>query len=290
MKHQIQRYKFKEEAKIGFEIVDLGEVYTRHKALMTVPHRADFYHILLVEEGASRHFVDFQELSLEPFTLLFINKDAVHHFERSEHIKGKAIVFLDSFFCHNEQDARFLQSSVCFNNFHAISKLKIGEDCQGLKDYFGMMLQAFRNPLEQHHAPYLRNLLHNYLILSERFLREQDDFEQLPSGIDMDYTTAFREILNEHFKTQKNVGFYATAINITENRLYHATQRILGKSPKQVIKERLILEAKRLLVHSGKPIKEICFELGFEEPSNFNQFFKKYAQVTPSNFRKNEMP
>jgi AraC-like DNA-binding protein len=285
MKPEIQRYKFKEEVKTGFEIVNLEAVYTQHKAQMTMPHRADFYHILWIEGGVSRHFVDFQEIAVEPFSLVFISKDAVHHFERTEEIKGKGIVFLDSFFCRSENDAHFLHSSVCFNNFNSVSKLKMNENSQELKEHFVLMIKEFCRAMEQHQSTYLRNLLHNFLILSERLLRQQEGFERLPTGIDLDYTSTFRNILNEHFKVQKTVGFYASSLNITENRLYHATQRILGKNPKQVINERLVLEAKRLLAHSDKPVKEICFDLGFEEPSNFNQFFKKYSGMTPNEFR-----
>lgn len=285
MKPDIQRYAFKEEAKIGFEIVNLDEVYARHKAQMTLPHRTNFYHILLIESGVKRHFVDFQIIEIEGFTLIFINKDAVHHFESTESIKGIGIVFLESFFCSNEHVTQFLHNCICFNNFCTISRLNVQGDCPDLKEVFTMMHEAFKNPPEAHHIAYLRNLLHNFLILSERLLRQQPGFEPLPGGIDMNYTLAFRNLLNENFKTQKTVGFYASALSLTENRLYHATQHILGKSPKQVVNDRLVLEAKRRLVNSSKPVKEISFELGFGEPTNFNQFFKKNVGVTPMEWR-----
>ncbi|MBP9872947.1 MAG: helix-turn-helix domain-containing protein [Haliscomenobacter sp.] len=285
MKPAIHRYAFKEEAKTGFEIIDLGAVYARHKARMTVPHRTDFFHILLLKGGISKHIVDFQIFEIQPVVLLFINKDAVHAFENVEQVEGKGIVFLDSFFCSSEQDAQFLHNCACFNNFRAMSRLNVTEDCTDLKTVFALMDEAFQKPDEQHHIPYLRNLLHNFLILSERILRQQSDFQSLPVGMDMDYSTAFRNLLNMHFAVEKSVGFYATQLNITENRLYHATQHILGKSPKQVINDRLVLEAKRLLVNSAKPVKEISFELGFGEPTNFNQFFKKNAGLTPGEWR-----
>lgn len=288
MKQDIQRYAFREEARIGFEIVDLNEVYTRHKSQMIVPHRTDFYHILLLKSGVTKHFVDFQTIEIQDITLLFINKDAVHAFENTNQVEGKGIVFVDSFFCNNEQDLQFLHNCVCFNNFSAISKLNITEEIAGVKQHFALMYESFQKPPEQYHATYLRNLLHNFLILSDRILRKQTEFESMPAGVDMDYTLAFRNLINAHIKTRKNVGFYAEQLNLTENRLYHATQNVLGKSPKQLINERLVLEAKRLLINSGKPVKEISFELGFEEPTNFNQFFRKMAGVTPGEWREGQ--
>lgn len=288
MKPSIQRYAFKEEAKIGFEMVDLGEVYARHKDQMTAPHRTDFYHILWLEGGLSKHFVDFQTVDLEPFTLVFINKDAVHHFEKTEQVKGTGIVFLDSFFCSSDNDVQFLQTCVCFNNFRTISKMTMTGECQELKTLFGLMLDAFQKPSDEYRSIYLRNLLHNFLILSECQLRQQTDFEALPGGVDMDYTVAFRNLLNSAFKHQKSVGFYANQLNITENRLYHATQRVLGKSPKQIIIDRIMLEAKRLLVNTDMPVKEIGFELGFDEPTNFIQMFRKSTEETPNDWRRQQ--
>ncbi|HRD83292.1 MAG TPA: helix-turn-helix transcriptional regulator [Saprospiraceae bacterium] len=285
MKPDIQRYAFKEEVKIGFEIVDLNKVYALYKDQMTAPHRTDFYHILLLKGGVSKHFVDFQAIEIQSITLLFINKDAVHAFENVEQVEGKGIVFMDSFFCSSEQDTHFLHNCLCFNNFRTISRLNVPPEIESVKRHFALMYEAFQKPPELFHAAFLRNLLHNFLILSERILRQQSDFQSLLAGVDMDYSVAFRNLLNAHFVSQKSVAFYASQLNITENRLYHATQHILGKSPKQLICDRLVLEAKRLLVNSAKPVKEISFELGFGEPTNFNQFFKNNVSSTPGEWR-----
>jgi len=67
--------------------------------------------------------------------------------------------------------------------------------------------------------------------------------------------------------------------------LNKATSQILDKTPKQLIDERILLEAKRLLVHSNSTIKEIAFILGYEEPTNFIKYFRKHTQNTPSDFR-----
>ena len=64
-----------------------------------------------------------------------------------------------------------------------------------------------------------------------------------------------------------------------------ATSKVLGKSPKELIDDRILLEAKRLLVHGNKSIKEIGFELGFEEPTNFIKYFRKHIGKTPMEFR-----
>lgn len=61
-------------------------------------------------------------------------------------VENGQIVFLDSFFCSSEQDARFLQSGICFNNFRTISRLNVRGECQGLKEIFDLMCKAFDLP------------------------------------------------------------------------------------------------------------------------------------------------
>ena len=82
---------------------------------------------------------------------------------------------------------------------------------------------------------------------------------------------------------------YCEKLFVTEKRLNKATTQILGKTPKQMIDERLLLEAKRLLVHETHTIKEIAYELGFDEPTNFIKYFRKHTQKSPTEFRENSL-
>ena len=88
-----------------------------------------------------------------------------------------------------------------------------------------------------------------------------------------------------NYITQKRVGFYCQELNITPKRLNKATSNIFGKTPKNIIDERVLLESKRLLAHTSESIKEISFSLGFEELTNFIKYFKKHTKKTPVEFR-----
>ena len=78
---------------------------------------------------------------------------------------------------------------------------------------------------------------------------------------------------------------YAAQLGVTEKRLAQATAQVLGKLPKQVIAERLTLEAKRLLAHTPASSKEVGFALGFDEPTNFSKYFRRQTGLTPNQFR-----
>lgn len=130
----------------------------------------------------------------------------------------------------------------------------------------------------------LKNLLHNFLLLSERERRKQN-FTEIKKSADLDYVMLFKDLLESNYHKLKQVSNYAKIISVTEKRLNQATSKILGKSPKQMIDERVMLEAKRLLAHTNESVKEIGFELGFDEPTNFIKYFRKHSNSTPVEFR-----
>lgn len=95
-----------------------------------------------------------------------------------------------------------------------------------------------------------------------------------------------KDAVEDKFKTIKSVARFAGLMVVSEKKLNKATATTLGKSPKELIDERIILEAKRMLVHTNSSIKEIGFDLGFDEPTNFIKYFRKHEAKTPVAFRK----
>ena len=88
------------------------------------------------------------------------------------------------------------------------------------------------------------------------------------------------------FKTQKQVAHYTKKIIITEKRLNQATTKTLGKTPKEIIDDRILLEAKRILAHTNESIKEIAHHLGFEEPTNLSNTSRNVHQLHQQNSEK----
>jgi AraC family transcriptional regulator, transcriptional activator of pobA len=84
----------------------------------------------------------------------------------------------------------------------------------------------------------------------------------------------------------RSASFYAEKLIVHPNHLNAVVKRITGKTASQVIQEQLILQAKSLLQTTEMSIKEIAYQMGFDEPTHFNAFFKKITQLTPASFRK----
>ncbi|HEY9047220.1 MAG TPA: AraC family transcriptional regulator [Ohtaekwangia sp.] len=288
MKDGIAKYKFKPGLALEFEILSVKDLYRKHKDILTSPHRADFYHILWIHKGSGTHLVDFLPVKFTKDSVLFINKGKVHFFDSSEKFEGTLILFTDNFFCRNEADVKFLHGTILFHDLLDTAALTFQEQ----KDTFYSILHLMKAELlqqdKEYHQDVLQNHLHNFLMLADREKRKQG-FTEISKGADLDYTLLFNELLDVHFTKVRSVKEYADKIHISEKRLSKATAKILGKTPKEIINDRVLLEAKRLLVHTNQSIKEIGFQLGFAEPTNFIKYFKLQSGTTPSEFRESHL-
>ncbi len=288
MKDSIINYKFKPGLALEFEILSVKDLYKQHRDILTAPHRADFYHILWIHKGSGTHLVDFLPVKFTADSILFINKGKVHFFDSSEKFEGTLILFTDNFFCRHESDIRFLHSTILFHDLLDNAALKLQAGKESLYSIFQLMQNELRHSDKKFHHDVMQNHLHNFLMLADREKRKQG-FTEISKGADLDYTMLFNELLDIHFTKVRSVKEYADRIHISEKRLSKATAKILGKSPKEIINDRVLLEAKRLLVHTSQSIKEIGFQLGFAEPTNFIKYFKLQSGVTPSEFRESHL-
>lgn len=102
---------------------------------------------------------------------------------------------------------------------------------------------------------------------------------------DYDLVMRFRELIEEHFRTEKRLAFFASRMGVTAARLNAACRAIAGNSAARLLHERLIIEAKRYLLYTGMSVGEVGHTLGFEDPAYFNRFFAERAGCPPGAFR-----
>ncbi len=286
MSGKIEKYDFKNGLLHGFEIIDLSELYQTNFEQITSPHRLKFYQILWFKKGTSKHWVDFKNLDIAPNTLLFVNKNSVQYFDKNGYPKGKVILFTDDFFCKTKTDTAYLKSSILFNDLFSTPKFKVENESLSLQKIFNQILTEFEQPKDNYQADILRNHLKNFLLHSERE-RKNKDFIAIKKDNNLTVVMTFKELLENNFIQHKNVSFYCKQMHITAKKLNSATAKILDTSPKSIIINRILLEAKRLLVCTQKSTKDIAYSLDFEEATNFIKFFKKQLNTTPLAFREN---
>lgn len=281
----IRRLGFSSALRSQVEVLQLPRLLAGHRETLITPHRTDFYHMFLFAECHPVHLVDFTPVQIEPYSLLFIDKGCVHQFDGRQPYAGDLLVFTDDLFCITEADARFLHGCRLFNDLKGDHLVHVDE---GRFRTFSHICRAITDELavdDPRTSPViLKNLTHNLLLLA---LREKTGRTGTPRmvGADQERTGLFKDLLEKGFVRHKDVAFYAREMHISEKQLGQATIRLTGRSPKQLIHDRVLLEARRSLVHGGQTVKEIAYALGFAEPTNFIKYFKKHLGSTPLEFR-----
>lgn len=99
----------------------------------------------------------------------------------------------------------------------------------------------------------------------------------------------FNELIERHYREHWALSAYASAIGVTEARLNDVCRRIADLPSKRLVLERVMQEAKRLLLFTGSSANEICYQLGFKDPAYFSRFFQRYAQITPGEYRQRQV-
>lgn len=283
MEKKIKRISFKEGLTFEIEVISIAETLSKHHDNIAFPHRDNYYNIFLYQKGTANHIVDFKAIKVKPNSLLFVNKNRVQMLDPKGGYDGKFLLFTENFFDKYPDDIKYLRNNILFNDLleEPVLNLRKGSPILAI---FNEIEAEIAKPNDVFKHDILHNLLHNFLLLAERE-RRNTGFTEIRKGEEFDYTILFKNLLEEHFKDIKSVERFASMMSVSEKKLNKSTHLILGKSPKELIDERVILEAKRLLAHTGNSIKEIGFELGFEETTNFIKYFKKHVSKTPIEFR-----
>lgn len=280
-------FHFSRDANLEIEVVLLPSSLLRaNKPHLVTPHRTNFYHIFLLEESHPTHLVDFQPIETHPYSLFFVGKGQVHQFDDLKKYKGYELIFTEDFFNITNSDIKYLHNSLLFDDFFNRNILQLDKSSYQKFQQLAESIQSEikqTNNINKHYI--LKNLVHNFLLYAQR---EKSMKYPLPTSLLPAYLSVvmlFRDLLEQQFKHQKSVAEYAQQLSITEKKLGQATKQILGKLPKEMIDERILLEAKRFLTHSQLTVKEIGFEIGFDEPTNFVKYFKKSTGRTPLEFK-----
>ena len=130
----------------------------------------------------------------------------------------------------------------------------------------------------------LQMMLKRLLILATRLHKEQNEIQNFEKG-SVDLIREFNFLVETHFKEKHFVAQYAAMLNKSPKTLSNLFSKAYNKSPLQFIQDRILLESRRLLSYSNKSIKEIAYELGFEDIQSFSRFFKTKEGISPSEFK-----
>ena len=234
--------------------------------------------------GSGQHEIDGKRLTIHPDTIYLIAQGQVHCFLEAKGIHGYVLSFTDDFLPDSASPAgRFYHA--LFNNVQTLPALHIElKDSQSIKQLLKLIDEEYECTDPTAGDAVLQHLLQALLIKIERLLYDSATANE-NSEADNSLLSRFLTVLEANFTIHHDVEFYAQALATTPRQLSTAVKQSLGKTAKQIIEERLILEAKRNLRFTDMKVKTIAEQLGFSDPSYFSKVFRRHTAVAPQNFK-----
>ncbi len=263
----------------GIRVVQLNpkgkERHTRSE-----PHRHDYYEIIFLEKGSGVHVVDFEQLEIHDNVCYLLAPESVHHFDtlREVNMQGWLVEIskdymhtidssLNVLFCKNRgKMALTIPPEEKVRLSHLLSQMKEEQDsmrnmsAQAVASYFKLVMVELYRLLEQ------QQQAEHFTEPDERFLAFMGWVEVL-----------HREV--------RSITVYADKVHLSPRQLNRICLDMTGKTANQLLNERVSLEAKRLLFNGQIQAKEVGYQLGFDDPSNFVKFFKRHNGISPAGFR-----
>lgn len=286
MKNSIPRYTFY-KTKYGSELlVDVVELkYVKRFLTKGTVHTLTYYDITFITEGEGNFSVDNQMHKAVPCDVLFSKPGEIRNWDTGHIVNGYALIFEDEFLSSFFKDPLFVQHLSFFN---------VGRKSAGLhlsNELYVRMLQLLSDikteidSYKQNDVHVLRALLYEALMLLDRAYQKMLSDGSTHKEASSIHISKFMERVGADLREHHSVRYYADKLCVTPNYLNEIVSSALGISAKQYIQNKVMEEAKRLLVYTDFPISEIAFELHFSTVSYFVRCFRQSTGETPLAYR-----
>ena len=275
------------DSPIPFVIKTMEEIDEKLGGIADSPHRHNYYTVIWSFTATGKHVIDFKEYDILPQHIFFVSPEQVHQVITDPKPTGFVILFTPEFLDKNSIREDFIANLKLFQKSDETPPLHLNEKMiVSLKMFAEQMMSAFYSENDMRFE-----MIGAYLKL---FLIECNGHCSLmPStntqNVEVGKTLVkhFKDIVEEHFKEWHQVKEYAEVLNVSPNYLNEVIKSAVNTSAKDFIQDRIVLEAKRMIVFTDKSSKEIGYELGYDDPSHFSKFFKSYTGQSLLDFKGN---
>ena len=281
---QIKQYHFHEgdDNRPHFEVFDASPYVAKYGIKALTAHRHSFYQLIWFHESGS-HYIDYNTFSHPEDSLFFIDKGQVHYFCDISSNQGCLFHFNDAFLNRFEFDH---QNWMIYKIFNELNQPFIQLD-QPSKQRVVSIYQMIMEELDQKELNYHEQLyfLFRLLLNTAERLKLKEHEGQIEASPELDTAIRFKQLVERQLHNPQDVAAYATELNLSVKQLSAITKKVFDVSPGQLINQKRAIEAKRLLSNTNQSIKEVGFQLGFNQSTYFTKFFKQHTGMTPKEFR-----
>jgi AraC family transcriptional regulator, transcriptional activator of pobA len=259
---------------------------SKGSGLKMPPYQKDFYQVSLIlnADNAEIGINEQENKSLEN-TLYFLSPDHIFSWQRNLNTTGFVVYFKTEFlnFFNGNFKTDFSFFDLSQTNFLALEN-PIAID---LANDFDKLYKEFYTP-NAYRVQILQSFLLS-LLFKCKSLQETTKTEQIIPSKKQNLVFRFQNLVSNCYLTKKQVGDYTEQLFVSANTLNQTIKEITGKTAKEIIAEKIIQEAKKLLHYTTDDIAQIAYNMGFEEPTHFIRFFKNQTLITPKEYRNSKM-
>lgn len=266
-------------------IFSLQTIQFEKACVVNKPEQINTYRIFWIKEGKGIYQIDFDRYSFENNVLFFLSPGQMFSIDSEEIKEAYQLSFNRDFYCIQTHDTEVACNGILFNNVYKTPFVSPSvKDTERLDRILASLIEEF--DLEET-AQYdmLQSFLKQFIVYSVRIKKEYDVVKE---DTETKLFKDFSLLVEQNFKTLHSVTEYAKRLGLSAKSLTKHFQKVNAKPPSDFIKQRLIIEAKRKLLYSNDSVKEIAFDLGFNDPSYFSRFFTKATNVSPKKFQQNK--
>lgn len=247
-------------------------------------HRHDFHEVFWLN-GRGRFFCDFREYAIESPTLIFVSPGQVHSWTPGPALTGPMACFAQAFYDGAEPPPSPLLRLPFWFSAEAPPLLAVPPKEAVRLDSLWNDLASEDATKEEGREEMLRAQFRLLLMTAARIYRRTQLDTPVAARRAQAIVHQFRTALETHFFRVRSVAAYARMLKITSGHLSESVLHHTGRTAGELIRDRLLLEAQRLLVHSSLNVAEIAVALQFEDPSYFSRFFRRSTGTSPGEFR-----
>ncbi|NSL90678.1 helix-turn-helix domain-containing protein [Chitinophaga solisilvae] len=238
---------------------------------ITEAHKHDFFMLLVIEKGKGTHTIDFREYPVSNHTVFFLAPGQAHQWYLSRNTSGYQVMFSAAFMLpKGPLWPFFTPAAVPLLQLEAVQYRQLAAELQLMTT--------------EKAADILQHRLQIVLLLLQRWYVAAHPAEAAAAGNHL--INRFLQLLEKHYMQHSEVNYYADRLHVTPSYLNLVCKKESGTTAGEYIRERLLLEAKRMLTLTGMDVKEIAYSLGFNDTSYFSRFFRRYTGQTPVDFRR----
>lgn len=207
-----------------------------------------------------------------------------HEVEVPKISTARLVRFNRPFYCVAQHDSEISCKGILFFGASQLPIINIPKEDSDKFDTLWKMFVLEMGSQDKLQLEMLQMMLKRLLILSTRLYKENHGYNSL-SKDNQSLVREFNYLVEQHFRTKHTVTEYAELLHKSPKTISNLFSKLGAKKPLEFIQQRKLLEARRLLTYTDKPIKEVAYAIGFEDIQTFSRFFKKKEGVSPSKYK-----